>query len=322
MSSSSRLNSTPPTSSKILIVDDVPDNVRTLDAILGELHSIAFTTKGEETLALAESIHPDLILLDVMMPGLDGYSICQQLKSNRATADIPVIFISAMNEAKHEIEGLDAGAVDYITKPFHAEIVRLRVRLHLELKHQRDFLNRLSCHDGLTGLINKRHYEECFLMEWQRALRNRHPLSLLMMDIDHFKKFNDRNGHLEGDEALRQVTAAIADVFHRPADKVARIGGEELAALLPETDAAGALAMAARVLEAVNALKWRGTNDPPGQHVTVSIGAGTCLPSPSESSPAFIKRVDDALYAAKNSGRNRAEVAASEVETPRNPDGG
>ena len=157
---------------RILVVDDVPDNIRVLSSMLADDgHQISAATNGRQALKLAEVSSPDLILLDVMMPGMDGYEVCAALKANPQLSAIPVIFITALADVEDETRGLGLGAVDYITKPFKEPIVRMRVKTHLELKHQRDILQNLSRLDGLTGIPNRRAFDERLELEWRRALR-------------------------------------------------------------------------------------------------------------------------------------------------------
>ena len=195
---------------KILIVDDIAENIRILNEMLQDEGVIHFATTGAEALRLAVETNPDLILLDVMMPDMDGYEVLRKMNEDAVLQSIPVIFITALDQAEDEEKGLGLGAVDYIAKPFRPGIVKLRVRNHLELKRQRDFFNCLSTLDGLTGIANRRAFDDTLLREWRRAARSRKNLSLLMLDIDHFKNFNDHYGHLKGDECLKDIAKTIA----------------------------------------------------------------------------------------------------------------
>ena len=178
---------------------------------------------------------PDLVLLDIKMPGMDGYEVCRRLKQHATTRDIPVIFVTALGEEEDETRGLDAGAIDYITKPVSPRILRARVRAHLSAKDAQDRLAELSRIDELTGIANRRRFDEMLALEWRRNLRQRMPLSLVMCDIDYFKAFNDSHGHVAGDRCLRCVAVAVAGAMRRPTDLPARYGGEEFAALLSAT---------------------------------------------------------------------------------------
>lgn len=210
---------------KLLIVDDAPINIQLLNDVLKDDVRVFFATNGSDALKIASTTIPDLILLDIMMPEMDGYEVCRKLKTDPLLRDIPVIFITAKSQQEDEATGLELGAVDYITKPFSPGIVRLRVRNHLELKRQRDLLGRLSFLDGLTGLPNRRGFDEFLSREWRRAVRNKSHISIVMIDIDKFKDYNDSYGHLAGDDCLKKVAAILENSLDRAADFVARYGG-------------------------------------------------------------------------------------------------
>ncbi|MCW8861137.1 MAG: diguanylate cyclase, partial [Rhodospirillales bacterium] len=266
---------------------------------------VLFATSGEDGLALVQSERPDLILLDVMMPEMDGYEVIGRLKGEPDLKDIPVIFVTARSEESDEARGLEAGAIDYIIKPISAPIVRMRVRNHLELKRYRDLLQDLSIRDGLTGLPNRRRYDEFMEQEWARARRNETPLSVILMDIDHFKQFNDTYGHAAGDACLQKVGAALKEAVRRPTDLVARYGGEEFVCVLPDTDSEGATQVAEAVREAVSALGIPHAHSSAADHVTMSLGVATMIPQ-GEVPPGIIaEKADVYLYEAKEAGRNR-----------------
>ena len=293
-----------PNRSKILIVDDAPSNVRLLQAVLEDRYDIFSATSGEEGIRLAQECMPDLILLDVVMPDISGVDVCIRLKEIRLLKDIPVIFVTGKGDVADEERGFEAGGVDYLTKPICKPIVRARVRNHLELKHHRDLLEQLSIRDGLTGIPNRRHYDLCLEREWRRSVRNKTSICLVMVDIDNFKKYNDRYGHLAGDDCLKRVAEALNATPGRPTDVVARYGGEEFSAVLPETSLEGALQVAENMRCAVEALDIPHEDSEVG-HVTVSIGVACASPD-AEAAPLDLqKRADDALYRAKTRGRNQ-----------------
>ena len=235
----------------ILVVDDMPANIQILASLLGEQYIVKAARSGEKALAIARSENPpDLILLDVVMPGMDGYQVCRQLKAEPDTANIPVIFVTSLSDEEDEEKGLKMGAVDYITKPFRTAIVMARVENHLNLKRYQDLLKRQSTLDGLTGLPNRRAFDELIEQEWRRGARLKTKLSLIMLDVDHFKQFNDHYGHLAGDDCLRQVGQELASVG-RSIDFVGRYGGEEFACILPHTDLQGAEKVAERLKKAI-----------------------------------------------------------------------
>ncbi len=289
----------------ILIVDDTPTNIEIISSVLGTEHEILFATSGRDALALVADQTPDLILLDIMMPDMDGYEVCKRLKADPKTRNIPVIFITALSEEADEARGLEIGAIDYISKPISAPIVRARVRNHLELKRYRDILENLSTLDGLTGIANRRRLDEVLTQEWRRGCRDQSPLSVCMMDIDFFKRFNDHYGHAAGDDCLRRVALALASVARRPADLAARYGGEEFVCVLPDTDPAGAAVLTDRCRVAVAALAIPHAESSAAEHVTISGGVVTQIPT-AESSPAqLLEAADRLLYQAKHTGRDR-----------------
>jgi diguanylate cyclase (GGDEF)-like protein len=218
---------------------------------------------------------------------------------------IPVIFITAMDREEDETRGLEAGAMDYITKPISPPIVRARVRNHLELKRYHDILENLSVTDGLTGIANRRRFDQFLEREWRRAIRSRSPLSLIFMDIDLFKAFNDHYGHLAGDDCLRKLAQGLNEVIQRPADLLARYGGEEFACVLPETDTQGAIAVADKIRQKIDNLNITFTSPTSGDHITVSMGLATLIPLKAQSSADLIRLADELLYEAKKLGRNR-----------------
>ena len=294
----------------LLIVDDVPANVKMLANYLKDEYIIQVAGRGEKALGIAQGSHPpDLILLDIMMPDMDGYTVCRELKNNPATQQIPVIFVSALSEAVEEEQGLNLGAVDYITKPFHLPIVRARIRNQMSLKSKTDMLEEMSNIDGLTQIANRRYFDQMLVKEGSRLARNGLPMSVLMIDIDYFKPYNDNYGHGRGDECLVRVAAAMNKAISRPGDLLARYGGEEFVAILPETDANRVLAVAQRLCDAVRKLQIPHDYSPIADHVTISVGcAGRVLHDVSEA-VMLLEQADQALYEAKRRGRNRAVVA-------------
>lgn len=290
---------------RVLVVDDQPVLLHSMAALFGADHDVSLTTQGEQVLALALQRQPDLILLDVVMPGTSGYDVCRQLKADPQTRDIPVIFLTAQCDAESEALCFGLGAVDFIAKPFHAEVVRARVRTHLTLKQQRDLLRRWVFVDGLTGIANRRHFDERLQTEWGRAERTGKPLSLLMLDVDHFKDFNDRLGHQAGDDCLRLVARAVTSAIRRPGDLTARYGGEEFVCLLPDTDEAGAVSLAEAVRQRVPAeVAASGLHEPAWPQVTVCIGVATWRADHHRSAADLIFQADHNLYRAKAGGRD------------------
>ena len=301
----------------ILIVDDVPDNIQILAYALSDQYRVKVATRGSGALKIARSHDkPDLILLDVMMPGMDGYEVCRQLREDTSTSDIPVIFVTALNEAEDEERGLNLGAVDYITKPFHIPIVKARVRNHLKLKKLTDILTSLALFDSLTELANRRQFDTVLDEEWRRDERLDIPLSILMADIDFFKQYNDSYGHSAGDCCLKAIATALASSIGRPGDLAARYGGEEFVAILPNTGLEGAMHLAREFHRAVADLQIPHAGSSVSTHVTVSVGVA-CTDRFLELTPAqLIECADRVLYKAKNSGRNCVVGTACEPPEP------
>ncbi|KAA0581684.1 PleD family two-component system response regulator [Azospirillum sp. Sh1] len=294
---------------KILVVDDIPSNVHVLSRILKDDYDIYFATDGEKALDLVQSRMPDLVLLDIMMPGMDGFEVCRRIKDDPTTHDIPVIFISAKSEVEDETRGLEVGAIDFITKPISPPIVKARVRNHLLLKRQTDLLRSLSFLDGLTGIANRRRFDETMAREWRRCARSHLPLSLVILDVDHFKAYNDQYGHQAGDECLRIVAEVLAERARRPSDLVARYGGEEFVCLLPETDGPGAARVAEGFRAAVAERRIPHAQSPVAPYVTISLGVATVIPSLDSSPEKLAEMADQLLYRAKRTGRNRVQDA-------------
>lgn len=290
----------------LLIVDDIPWNIQVLAEGLRSLCRIRVATSGAKALEVAGSDDPpDLILLDVTMPEMDGFEVCRRLKERGETADIPVIFITARSEVEDEARGLDLGAVDYITKPFHLPLVLARVRTHLRLKMKTDHLEQLSAMDGLTGIGNRRSFDRALAQEWRRGARLGVPLAAIMMDVDQFKAYNDHFGHGAGDECLMRVAHALAAEIRRPTDGVFRYGGEEFVALLGDTGEEGAVHMGERFRQAVELLSIPHPASSVAPGVTISVGWAVAVPGEAGAAEDLVAAADRGLYLAKREGRNR-----------------
>jgi diguanylate cyclase (GGDEF)-like protein len=291
--------------STILIVDDIPTNIEVLAEALRRQYRVKVATNGSDALVVARARpQPDLVLLDVMMPAMDGFEVCRRLKADPATQHIPVMFVTAKDDATDEERGLMLGAVDYITKPFHLPVVRARVRNHLALKLKADLLESLANIDSLTDIPNRRRFDEKLAAEWRRCQRSGLPLSLIMIDVDHFKAFNDHFGHGAGDICLMTIAATLSANLSRPGDMVARFGGEEFAVILPETDPAGAGAIAERMREAL-AVQRLAQAPGEGGIVTLSAGVAGRVPDEAADPAELVLAADRKLYEAKTAGRNR-----------------
>jgi len=327
---------------EVLIVDDTPANLDLRTSLLKDRFRVRAAVSGRRALAMARGYALDLVLLDVDMPELDGYTVCRELKSDPATRDIPVIFVSALDAAIDKVAAFEAGGADYITKPFQIAEVMARIDHQLRLARlKRDLerkngeletaygalrrtaaeleesnrqlaaanerLRELSYLDGLTGVANRRRFDEALGDAWAAALETATPVALVMVDLDHFKKLNDTQGHLEGDEALRTVGRLLAARVEARGGLAARVGGEEFAWLLPGVTLAEAHIQAGILRQAIQAAAFRHDGSPWGV-VTASLGVAAGLALPHLSRQSLVTAADTALYRAKEGGRNRVEV--------------
>ena len=281
----------------ILIVDDVRVNLQTLAQILKDDYTVKVALGGVEALELA-SRHPlpDLILLDVGMPEVSGYDVCKILQGNITTAEIPIIFVTGKDSVEDEEYGLGLGAVDYITKPIRPAVVKARVKTHVALKRHRDELRAMATRDSLTGLYDRRYLTDALMSKVACANRHNDRLSIMMVDVDHFKKVNDVNGHLVGDEVLKVIANAIAAAA-RKEDIAARFGGEEFVLVLDNCSLADAQAKAEELRQKIQLLY------PHGLEITASFGIASLSETLNNCNLLFTA-VDKALYEAKNGGRN------------------
>lgn len=326
----------------ILIVDDRKENLLTLENLLDKPElELVRAESGNEALAKVFDYEFALILMDVQMPGMDGYETAELMRGSTRSKSIPIIFVTAARmDREHMFKGYDSGAVDYLFKPLEPQILRSKVDVFLELHRQRRQLEEktkeldakilelevlqkeleeknarlevLSSLDGLTGLFNRRYFDDNLRKEWKQALRTGTSLSLLIVDIDHFKKFNDHYGHLEGDDCLGKVAQALYEALLRPIDIVARYGGEEFTAILPNTDLEGAEMVARRMMENVARLEIPHPASPVSARITVSIGATTMIPTNELAATTLLDYADKALYEAKEAGRNVLRVRLSD----------
>jgi len=273
----------------------------------------------------------ELVLMDVELPGVRGYDACRRLRAEERLRDVPVLMVTANLGPEHVKEAFNSGARDYIGKPVQEVELLARVGAALALKREMDArrerenellvlkrqleeanagLQRLSTEDGLTGLANRRAFDLRLHLEWQRACDAEAEVSVLLLDVDHFKAYNDRFGHPKGDALLKLIASALAKCVHRPSDLIARYGGEEFVALLPATPATGALLLGEKMRLAVERLGvLRGNDQPTGPVVTISIGAATVRAAKGTNPADVVAFADEALYRAKASGRNQVQKA-------------
>ncbi len=306
---------TPPERSRLLLVDDQPINIQTLYQVFHTDYEVFMATGGEQALAFChDNQPPDLILLDVMMSRMDGIEVCRRLKAESALADIPIIFVTALTDPIDETRALEAGGVDFITKPVNPAVVRARVKTHITLKAQTDLLRSLVFIDGLTGVANRRRFDEVLPIEWRRCRRSNNAVTLLMIDIDHFKRYNDHYGHQAGDACLQQVAATLKAGLQRAHDLVARYGGEEFVCLMPECNHPAGQKKAQELHAAIATLGIPHADSPTASHVTLSIGISVMRPDETNTMDELIAAADAALYDAKLGGRNRSSSSAQSME--------
>ncbi|MDO6562306.1 diguanylate cyclase [Amphritea sp. 1_MG-2023] len=290
---------------RVLVVDDELTNLRLMGDLLSPYYEVLIARSVAEARDVLQKQIPDLLLLDVMMPEVDGFSFCRELKENNDTRNLPVIFVTALHDETDELKGLQLGAVDFIHKPISAPILLARVHTHLELKRRTDMLEQRTLIDALTGVGNRRAYDLILEAEWRRLQRKQSCLSMLIVDIDQFKLYNDCFGHRQGDECLQKIALVLSNVISRSSDQLTRYGGEEFALLLPETPLKGAVAIGERAMQAIRDLNLPHAPDTYHSRVTVSIGVACLYPSDKASPETLFLNADEQLYEAKNAGRDR-----------------
>jgi two-component system, chemotaxis family, response regulator WspR len=323
----------------VLLVDDQAMVAEGIRRMLADEPDIEFHYCSDPKQALKEAVavKATVILQDLVMPDVDGMTLVRFYRNNPTTRDVPVIVLSSKDDPTIKSDAFANGATDYLVKlPEKIELLA-RIRAHAksylvqkerddafktmenmqeqlsainnELAHSNRELKRLSSMDGLTGLANRRQFDETLEQEWQRAVRTELPLSLLFADIDYFKRYNDSYGHQAGDDCLKQVAASLQKTVHRPADLVSRYGGEEFVMILPDTTSEGALAVAEKMLKNIDNLKIPHKNSDAADHVTLSIGVATLCPQEGSNTDELVEAADKMLYKAKENGRNCIEVA-------------
>jgi diguanylate cyclase (GGDEF)-like protein len=294
-----------PVKGKILLVDDQVVNIKILHQLLQNDYDIYMARDGHQAIDMCKKVNPDMVLLDIEMPILNGFDVCAHLKSDPKTQDIAVIFISGHFDEEKEVKGFNLGAVDFIHKPINPVITKARVKNQLMLKSQSDLLRAIALLDGLTGVANRRKFEQVLPVSWLQGCREQQPLTIILLDIDFFKLFNDTYGHTEGDTCLRKVAQKIQDTVNRPYDLVARYGGEEFICVLPNTDLVGGTYVAQQIVDSIISLKIAHETSKVSHFVTVSAGVSTIVPTRNTPEKVLIEAADKQLYLAKERGRNR-----------------
>ncbi len=290
---------------RILIVDDERSNRKVLSELLSEEFDVILAKNASQVFQRLNGEQViDLVLLDIMLPDMDGYEILKRMKNNDDQKDIPVIFITVLDSTEDEEKAFQLGAVDFITKPFHPSIVKLRVKNQIKLIEQKQMLEEMAGIDGLTGINNRRSFDTIYQKEWQKILRYNDPLSLIMIDVDFFKNYNDYYGHGAGDAVLKEIAKVINNQLNRPEDAVSRYGGEEFVVILPRTEKSAAKKKAEEIRKAVEGLAIIHEKSDCADVVTISLG-GVTHEKEDDNPEAFLKQSDEMLYKAKSEGRNR-----------------
>jgi len=316
----------------VLLVDDQKSVYIALNCILADISDIElhFCTKASEALQMAQQLQPTVILQDLNMPDISGLELLHQYRSDQTISDVPVLILSGIDTVEVKAEAFRQGADDYMVKTPHDIELIARIRHHTKAyiaHHEREVallqleqekqklaiayreLERLASVDGLTNIANRRHFDLLFAKEWSRAMRETESLSLLMIDIDCFKEYNDSYGHLAGDECLKLVASSLTQQLQRPTDIVARYGGEEFVVLLPGTHARGAIKVAERIRKEILALQLPHENSLAHDYVTISLGAASVTPMLKHQPGELLHSADKALYEAKAAGRNQVICA-------------
>jgi diguanylate cyclase (GGDEF)-like protein len=289
----------------ILVIDDETANLAVLNRVLSPEYTVFTAKSGEEGLSRVASDPPDLILLDIIMPGIDGFEVLKTLKESPETKSIPVIIITGLDNDRDEERGLMLGAVDYISKPFKNHIIIARVHTHLQILQHIRMVEQLGLIDPLTNIANRRCFDDRLDIEWRRAIREKQPISFMMMDVDKFKNYNDTYGHPQGDTLLQTIAKIFNSAARRPGDLAARLGGEEFGVLLPDTGIEGALEVAEEIRSRVEAARIITADGNTITSITISIGVTVHVPTDDSSVESFLSQADKNLYIAKEGGRNQ-----------------
>lgn len=295
---------------KILVVDNANPDITSLAERLSSNYRVDRVAGGPAGLEKAGTNPPDLILVETRMPGMDGFEICRDLKEDKRTQKIPVILVTTPSEELDEAKGLELGAADYITTPFRLPLVLTRIRNSIELKRRGDLLEELALLDGMTKLPNRQYFEKTITVEWFRGQRSEEPLSLILCNLDEFKKYNDHFGFPMGNSCMYKVGRMIDKAVSRSSDLTARIGWEGFAIVLPSTDRDGAMTLAQSIRRIIEAENIPQAPSSARGHITISLGVATMIPS-REYSPEFLfEEAAKALKEAKDTGRNQVVAAA------------
>lgn len=299
----------------LLIVDDEPGNIKFLINTLGnQNYHIRVASDGLKALDIVFGAQPpDLILLDIVMPEADGYHVCQEIRQHNKLQNIPIIFISDDKQSTDIDKGLLMGAADHLHRPFHIPTLKARVKTHCESKIKSDLLEKLASLDRLTNIPNKQQFEDKLHMEWQRCQRSKFPVSLIMIDVDHFRAFNERYGHPAGDDCLKKISKTMTDCIRRSGDFIARYAGDVFVCILPNTDKTGAVKIASDFQGTIEALNIANEDSEVKNTLTMSSGVGTLTPSAELKPAQLVQHAETMLQRAKDAGKN--QIKSSELPT-------
>lgn len=299
----------------LLIIDDNPQTIHLLTSLVEGLVAVHFAKGGVEGIQLAKTLRPDVVLLDMDMPhvpGMSGLDVCKLLKSDLLTRDCAVLMVTGQGSDAAELAAIHAGAIDVIAKPLHGAMVQMRVQTHLMLQRQTATLSKLVHLDGLTGLFNRHIFDMQWDVECRRHRRQNQPLGLALVDIDHFKQFNDAYDHLRGDEALNQVGHSLQSTARRPGEVVARFGGDEFAIIIPYASAENLISLGDRICDSVEGMGLPHSSSDSAPVITVSVGLVAAVPAKDDSVQRMLDLAEEALQRAKSQGRNRAVASVSD----------
>ncbi|BBF41844.1 response regulator containing a CheY-like receiver domain and a GGDEF domain [Lachnospiraceae bacterium KM106-2] len=290
---------------KVLIIDDSLESIQTLTSILHEDYQVITARDGLSGIRLVNRYNPSLILLDIIMPGMNGFEVLQQLQNENEDFSIPVIFITCLQDEQSEEQGLRMGAVDYIMKPFNERIIKVKVHNHIKRMRYRRNMEDIAMLDGLTGIPNRRSYDVRFQLDWRACKKENTTFSMAIADIDYFKDYNDNYGHMQGDEVLRRIAGLLQSIVTPYGGIVARYGGEEFVFLFRNKESMEAKKIMEEVRAGVEALKIKHHYSKCANYLTISVGGHSIVPSEEISASEFVERVDRRLYQAKGQGKNR-----------------
>lgn len=288
----------------VFIVDDDSANIQVLAEALDCDYNVIIATNGMQAIRLAQQTPPDLIILDIGLPDITGYEVLKYVKKFHNTRNIPVLLLTSLIGDKDELKGLSMGAVDYIRKPATTCLIQARVKNHVEMKVKNDRLERLAMIDELTGIANRRRFEEEYTRAWSISQRSHRELAIAILDVDHFKLYNDFYGHSKGDDCLQLVAQTIQDSLQRPLDFVARYGGEEFVVILPDINSESAIIISEKIRKNIEQLGIKHEHPEVKGYLTVSIGVACIQPDSKTVNRSLIEEADRNLYKAKKMGRN------------------